>query len=152
MSHNSAIWAGLSWKHADIHKFIRLKDWIPEVRALKLKDFNFPARMDGTNVSVILDDEFFRAYHNEKHSLHNHSRSVYDATVRQMLKTAEPGFSVDTGPNAGESLRNACTEVTSHDNNDICNLGSINLAQIKSLEEMDEVVDVAMAFLTVPGS
>ena len=98
---------GLSWSHPDIHRFIGLKNWTKEVRDLKETDFNFPARMDGTNISVILDDEFFKAYLNEKHSKHSMAHSVYWATIRQMLKTAEPGFSVDTGENSGETLRNA---------------------------------------------
>jgi ribonucleoside-diphosphate reductase alpha chain len=143
----SAIWAGLNWKHADVHKFITLKDWIPEVRELKEKNFDFPAPMDGTNISVLLDDEFFEAFSNEKHKLHAHAHTVYWAVLEQMLKTAEPGFSVDTGKNSGESLRNACTEVTSRDDSDICNLGSINLARIDSLEEMARVVELATAFL-----
>lgn len=106
-SRRSAIWAGLSWKHADIMKFIRMKDWSPEVRALKEKDFNFPATMDGTNISVLLDDEFFAAYKDQTHPHHSLAQNVYWETIRQMLKTAEPGFSVDTGVNAGETLRNA---------------------------------------------
>lgn len=143
----SAIWAGLSWRHADIHKFIRMKDWSPEVRDLKEKDFNFPATMDGTNISVLLDDEFFKAYENDKHKLHQQAHAVYWAVVRQMLKTSEPGFSVDTGVNVKESLRNACCEVTSADDSDICNLGSINMAEIQSLEEMQRVVELAVYFL-----
>lgn len=143
----SAIWAGLHWNHADIHKFITMKNWVPEVRELKEKDFNFPATMDGTNVSVILDDAFFAAYHDESHALHAHAHGVYRATVRQMLKTAEPGFSVDCGINNGENLRNACTEVTSRDDSDICNLGSINMARVESLEDMKRLVEIAIAFL-----
>lgn len=146
-SRRSAIWAGLNWKHADIYKFIELKNWSPEVRALKEKDFNFPAILDGTNVSVLLDDEFFKAFHDEKHKLHSHANSVYWATIKQMVKTAEPGFSVDIKENAGETLRNACCEICSRDDSDICNLGSINLSRINSLEEMREVVEIGTAFL-----
>jgi ribonucleoside-diphosphate reductase alpha chain len=146
-SRRSAIWAGLNWSHADIMEFIHLKDWIPEVRALKAKDFNFPATMDMTNISILLDDEFFKAFHSEKHKLHKHAHLVYWEAVRQMLKTGEPGFSVDIGKNAGETLRNACTEVCSSDDSDICNLGSINLARIGSLDEMRQVVRDATAFL-----
>jgi ribonucleoside-diphosphate reductase alpha chain len=146
-SRRSAIWAGLKWSHADAIEFITLKNWIPEVRALKEKDFNFPATMDGTNVSIQLDDEFFAAYHNEKHKLHAHAHSVYWSTVRQMLKTGEPGFSIDTGVNKRETLRNACTEVTTEDDSDICNLGSINMARIESLEEMQRVVELGTYFL-----
>ena len=103
----AAIWAGLNWKHADIHKFINLKNWTKEVRDLKSKDFNFPATMDMTNISILLDDDFFEAYHNHKHPLNNMAHAVYWETVKRMLKTAEPGFSVDCGKNTGETLRNA---------------------------------------------
>lgn len=146
-SRRSAIWAGLSWKHDDIFKFIRLKDWKAEIRALKNKDFNFPATLDGTNISVILDDEFFEAYGNSNHRLNERAHDVYWQTLSRMLKTAEPGFSVDTGPKSGESLRNACTEITSCDDSDVCNLGSINMARIESKEEMEQVVDLATYFL-----
>lgn len=146
-SRRAAIWAGLSWKHADIHKFISVKNWIPEVRALKEKDFSFPATLDMTNVSVQLDDDFFKAYNNDKNPLHAHAQSVYWAVIERMLKTGEPGFSVDTGANVKETLRNACTEVSSVDDSDICNLGSINLARIESLDEFKAVQDVAVAFL-----
>src|ERR1017187_347478 len=108
---------------------------------MKLKDFNFPATMDMTNISVLLDDEFFEAYNDDKHENNTLSHSVYWSTVRHMLETGEPGFSIDTGKNSRETLRNACTEVTSADDSDVCNLGSINMAQINSLEEMEEAVD-----------
>jgi ribonucleoside-diphosphate reductase alpha chain len=146
-SRRSAIWAGLSWKHGDVIEFITMKDWSPEVRAMKEKDFNFPAMMDGTNISVQLDDEFFKAYHNEKHKLHSHAHNIYWLVIKQMLKKAEPGFSIDCGSNTGETLRNACTEVTSPDDSDICNLGSINMARITSIEEMKRVTELGTAFL-----
>lgn len=143
----SAIWAGLSWKHQDIHKFVTMKNWSEDVKKLKENNFNFPATMDGTNISVLLDDEFFKAYHDEKHPLHSHAHAVYWAVTEQMLKTAEPGFSIDVGENKGETLRNACTEITSRDDSDICNLGSINMSRINSLEEMKHIVELATAFL-----
>jgi ribonucleoside-diphosphate reductase alpha chain len=127
-SRRSAIWAGLSWKHGDIFDFIRIKDWSENERKLKDEDFNFKLEMEYTNISVILDDEFFEAFEQEDHELHGWAQDVYWKTLDKMLTTAEPGFSVDVGDNAGESLRNACTEVTSADDSDICNLGSINLA------------------------
>lgn len=146
-SRRSAIWAGLNWNHADIFKFIESKNWSEEVRAMKEKDFNFPATLDGTNISVLLDDLFFEAFHNSAHVLHQKAKDVYWKTLKQALKTAEPGFSVDVGKNSGETLRNACTEVTTSDDSDICNLGSINLSKISSLEEMAEIVDLATQFL-----
>lgn len=146
-SRRSAIWAGLHWNHRDAANFITQKNWSDEVKAMKLKDYNFPAKLDGTNISIILDDEFFDAWNDEKHDRHTHAYSIYWAGVRQMLETGEPGFSIDAGENNGENLRNACTEVSSRDDSDICNIGSINMAQISSLEDMDDVVDAATAFL-----
>lgn len=146
-SRRSAIWAGLDWDHPDIMKFIVLKNWIPEVKALKASNYNFPATMDGTNISVGLNDDFFEAFADEKHDQHTHAHLVYWATIRQMLETGEPGFSINVGKNSRETLRNACTEVTSEDDSDVCNLGSINMARIESLEEMKEVVELASAFL-----
>lgn len=146
-SRRSAIWAGLNWAHADIQEFIRMKDWSDDVVAMKAKSFNSPATMDMTNISVLLDDEFFEAFHEEKHPLYPQAQSVYWSTVRHMLETGEPGFSIDTGKNSKETLRNACTEVTSADDSDVCNLGSINMANIESLEEMEQVTEVGAAFL-----
>ena len=142
-SRRSALWAGLNWAHADTPKFIRVKDWIPEVRAMKAKDFNFPATLDGTNVSVQLDDAFFKKFAAED----AHAESIYWAALERMLKTGEPGFSIDLGTNRKETLRNACTELTSEDDSDVCNLGSINLARITSIEEMEAVTECATAFL-----
>lgn len=143
----SAIWAGLRWDHPDIFEFITVKDWSPEVRALKEKDFNFPAPMDMTNVSVLLDDNFFNAFHNEHNEMHEWARDVYYRTLNKMLTTAEPGFSVDSGPNTGETLRNACTEVTSRDDSDICNLGSLNMAAFHDKEQFSAAVKDATLFL-----
>jgi len=40
-----------------------------------------------------------------------------------------------------------CTEVTSEDDSDVCNLGSINLARVTSLNEMREVTRLGTLFL-----
>lgn len=146
-SRRSAIWAGLHWNHPDVFKFISMKDWSDDIKAMKEKDFNAVAPMDGTNISVILDDEFFLAYESESHEMHEWANKVYWQVVERMLTTAEPGFSIDVGVNAGEHLRNACNEVTSSDDNDICNLGSINMAQVHTKEEFAELVELGTAFL-----
>jgi ribonucleoside-diphosphate reductase alpha chain len=143
----SAIWAGLKWSHADIEEFIQIKDWSPEDRARKEQDFNYPLRMEGTNISVILDDHFFEAAENPEHPDHERAHRVYGMTLKRMLKTAEPGFSVDVGENAGENLRNACTEVTSADDDDICNLGSLVMPRFQSKVEFQEAVNFATLFL-----
>jgi ribonucleoside-diphosphate reductase alpha chain len=143
----SAIWAGLHWNHADVLDFIRIKDWPDEVRALKEKDFTFPARMDMTNISVILDDEFFLAYYNELHPLHHHAHKVYLSVCDKMLSTGEPGFSIDVGENSGENCRNACCEVTSYDDSDVCNLGSINIAAFSTKEQFASAVRDGTLFL-----
>lgn len=143
----AALWAGLHWNHPDVFEFISMKDWSDEVKALKEADYNFPASMDGTNISVILDDEFFSAYHSETHKMHDWALHVYWSVVEKMLTTGEPGFSIDTGNNSGEHLRNACTELTSADDNDICNLGSINIARVDTKQEFCNLVELGTVFL-----
>lgn len=146
-SRRSAIWAGLHWNHPDVFKFVKMKNWSDAVTLCKEDDFNFPAPMDGTNVSVILDDEFFEAYGDPGHVRHELAHDVYWSSVRGMLASGEPGFSVDVGENAGEHLRNACTEVTSRDDEDMCNLGSVNLARVETADEFRHAVEMGTAFL-----
>lgn len=142
-SRRSAIWAGLTWAHPDVMEFVNKKNWSPAVKAMKEQDYFSPAPLDNTNISVLLDDEFFEDYKAGSKYAHD----IYKHVVRQMCETAEPGFSVDVGENAGETLRNACTEVTSRDDSDICNLGSVNMARISSLEEMESIVYLGTIFL-----
>lgn len=146
-SRRSAIWAGLKWSHADALDFIRAKDWPEWLREKKGEDFNTPAPLDMTNISVILDDQFFEAFEDEFHPHHQKAHDVFNSTIKRMLKTAEPGFSIDIGVNAGETLRNACTEVTSSEDSDICNLGSLNLAQFNDKNDFAEAVYYATLFL-----
>ncbi len=146
-SRRSAIWAGLHWNHPDVFDFIIAKDWSDDIKAMKSRDFNFPAKLDGTNISVILDDDFFKAYEDQDSDMYDWANKVYWLVVEKMLTTGEPGFSIDVGINAGEHLRNACTELTSADDNDICNLGSINLAQVEDLDRFKELVELSTAFL-----
>jgi ribonucleoside-diphosphate reductase alpha chain len=139
----SAIWAGLPWDHADVEEFIRIKDWDDETVERKARDTNATAPLDMTNISVQLDDAFFRAYDRGDEK----ARRVYGLAVSHMLRTAEPGFSVDVGRHKGEVLRNACCEISSRDDSDICNLGSINLARISDIAEMREAVMYGTLFL-----
>jgi ribonucleoside-diphosphate reductase alpha chain len=66
---------------------------------------------------------------------------------KQAMMTGEPGFSFNFGDKQNETLRNACTEVTSEDDSDVCNLGSINLGNIPDLETFKSVVGLASKFL-----
>lgn len=146
-SRRSAIWAGLHWNHPDVFEFMSVKDWPDYIVEAKAKDFNAVAPMDMTNISIILDDNFFAAYENPTHQDYDLAHKVYWTAVEKMLTGGEPGFSIDINENAGEHLRNACTEITSRDDNDICNLGSINLARITDIDEFAHVVELSTRFL-----
>ena len=140
-SRRSAIYASLNWQHEDIPDFLRAKNWSDQVKALKEQDFNFPAPLDMTNISVNYDDAAIT------HSLGLEKNSVFIENCYQAMRTGEPGFSFNFGNKQNETLRNACTEVTSEDDSDVCNLGSINLGNISSLEEFKSVVSLASKFL-----
>lgn len=143
----SAIWGGLHWWHKDIFSWIEVKDWSDDIKALKEKDFNYPAPLDMTNISVILDDDFFAAYHDQTHVRHAHAHAVYRETVAHMVRHGEPGFSINTGVDRDECLRNACTEITSADDSDVCNLGTINLARIEDEQELALATRLGTLFL-----
>ncbi len=146
----SAIWAGLNWKHPDIFAFMHIKDYSDEMKALKAKDFNFPLPMEGTNISVIYDTEFFVAAENEEHPLHALAMKVWMDNCKQAFSTAEPGMSFNFTKDL-ESLRNACTEVTSENDSDKCNLGTIWMNRIKNKAEMASVTALATLFLLCGG-
>lgn len=149
-SRRSAIYASLNWKHQDINEFIHAKDWYNHkisgidntVGELKEKDFNFPATLDMTNISVNYDTEWLENYKKT-----GDLGSVFLDNVKQALKTSEPGFSFNFYERENETLRNACSEVVSEDDSDVCNLGSINMANIESLEEFNEIIELSIKFL-----
>ena len=150
-SRRSAIYASLNWKHEDIPLFLEAKNWSPFVREQKAKDFNYPAMLDMTNISINYDDDWLYSgtclSSEEEHLEFRKTHPIFLKNVRQAMKTGEPGFSFNFGKKQNETLRNACTEVTSEDDSDVCNLGSINLGNITSLEELREVVCLASKFL-----
>ena len=142
----SAIWAGLNWSHNDIKDFIHCKDHSTDLLALKVKDLTFPMPMELTNISVIYDTEFFMAIENEEHPKHQLAKDVWIDNCKQAFSTAEPGMSFNFRKDL-ESLRNACCEVTSEDDSDKCNLGTVWINRIKDKKELSEVVKYSTIFL-----
>jgi ribonucleoside-diphosphate reductase alpha chain len=150
-SRRSAIYASLNWQHKDISSFLTAKNWDeqPIGKALKqdgtpythwdakFEDFNHRAPLDMTNISLNWDDAWG----------FDPKNPIFLQNCRQAMKTGEPGFSFNFGDKQNETLRNACTEVTSEDDSDVCNLGSINLGNIHSLEEFKSIVSLASKFL-----
>jgi ribonucleoside-diphosphate reductase alpha chain len=150
-SRRSAIYASLNWQHEDTPDFLRIKNWHNQQvgRAVKQdgtpytfadakqEDFNFNAPLDMTNISINYDDAWGFDPNN----------ATFLANCRQAMSTGEPGFSFNFGDKQNETLRNACTEVVSEDDSDVCNLGSINLGNIDNLDEFTSVVNLASKFL-----
>ena len=149
-SRRSAIYASLNWKHDDVDKFLVAKNWFDmpvgntgkTLFDIKQDDFNFPAPLDMTNISVNYDTEWLLNYWETGDLGH-----VFRTNIHQALRTGEPGFSFNFFEKENETLRNACTEVTSEDDSDVCNLGSLNFARIDDLNQLQEVVELATKFL-----
>lgn len=135
-SRRSAIYASLNWQHEDVEEFLHVKDWQSimigntgqSLWDIKQTDFNFPAPLDMTNISLNYDNAFLKALG----TLSDGHMASFDMTpsnlpqtfldnVKQALKTAEPGFSFNFYDQENETLRNACTEVTSEDDSDVLN-------------------------------
>lgn len=155
-SRRSAIYASLNWQHGDAELFLKAKNWnelqigsqkkedgTPYTFAdAKSEDFNFPCPLDMTNISLNYDTKWLMNYWET-----GQLGDVFLSNVKQALSTAEPGFSFNFFNKEHETLRNACTEVTSEDDSDVCNLGSVNLSRINSLAEFADVVNLATKFL-----
>ena len=149
-SRRSAIYASLRHSHGDIMDFLVAKDWqsmpVPGTDKtlwdLKQDDFNWPAPLDMTNISVNYDTAWLLEYYKS-----GDPGPVFRKNVEQALRTSEPGFSFNFYDKENETLRNACTEVTSSEDSDCCNLASVNLSRIESLEELKDVVRLATKFL-----
>jgi ribonucleotide reductase alpha subunit len=109
-SRRSAIYASLNWQHGDIIKFIESKDWhkmpIPgtdkTIWDAKQADFNYPAPLDMTNISVNYDTDWLLNYWNT-----GEIGDVFRRNVLQALSTGEPGFSFNFFDKERETLRNA---------------------------------------------
>jgi len=153
-SRRSAIYASLHHSHNDIGDFLTLKNWenIPvgdsNLALNKHDNFNFPAPLDMTNISVNYDDDLL-VHRSGTGSImeFDHTNKIFLKNCEQAMRTGEPGFSFNFGDKRNETLRNACTEVTSEDDSDVCNLGSINIGAIESLEEFRSIVNLVSKFL-----
>ena len=109
-SRRSAIYASLNWQHGDIEDFLTIKDWkrykVPGTDLtlfdLKQLDFNWPAPLDTTNISVNYDTAWLLNYWKT-----GDVGEVFKKNVAEALKTAEPGFSFNFFDKERETLRNA---------------------------------------------
>jgi ribonucleoside-diphosphate reductase alpha chain len=133
-SRRSALYASLPWWHPDWWDFSYAKDWSDEVKALKAKDFNFPAPLDMTNISTVYD------------SVQGLNSTEFLRNVYQACKTGEPGFQFDIYT-PDELVRNACAEFISTEDSDMCNLGSLNLSRITDIQELRDVAYLGSQFL-----
>lgn len=168
-SRRSAIYASLNWKHQDAGKFLIVKDWGEKLapgtnltyKQLKEKDFNASAPLDITNISLNYDNNFLSEISNddlqttfykylEKNTvlnLKNQLPEIFIQNVYFAMKNGEPGFSFNFFDKEKETLRNACCEVSSEDDSDVCNLGSLNMANYETIEEWKAGVILATKFL-----
>jgi len=145
-SRRSALYGSMNWQHEDAKDFLHVKNWHDTqlgnqkeytIADMKKLDFNYPAPLDMMNISLNYDDAWLKG----------NGSDVFVENCRQALMTGEPGFSFNFGEKQNETLRNACTEITSEDDSDVCNLGSINMAAVESIEDFKDVVALASKFL-----
>ena len=146
----SALYASLRHSHADIEQFLSIKDWDNQpvkgtnatVGDLVRADFAYNAPLSCTNISVNYDTAWIEHYKKT-----GEVGDVFKKNVSMALRNGEPGFSFNFYDKENETLRNACTEISSSDDSDVCNLGSINLARIDDQNHFRRVVDLATKFL-----
>lgn len=146
----SALYASLRHSHADIEQFLSIKDWDNQhvkgtsstVGDLVRADFAYNAPLSCTNISVNYDTAWI-----ERYKQTGEVGDVFKKNVSMALRNGEPGFSFNFYDKENETLRNACTEVSSSDDSDVCNLGSVNLARIDDKDHFRRVVELSTKFL-----
>lgn len=124
-SRRSAIYASLNWQHGDVDDFMVAKNWYDmkvgntSIGSLKEKDFNFPAPLDMTNISINYDNAFLEEVYQlpiEEIRIRHASGldlevkcvpEIFRQNVHQALSTGEPGFSFNFFEKEKETLRNA---------------------------------------------
>lgn len=134
----SALLAQLHWRHHDIDEFIKVKTWDEVLQRLKALDpVKYAAPLDLTNISVQLDPDFLTKLADGS----NEARATWEALTYAMFSGSEPGirFNPDT-----QVLTNACGEIVSSIDHDTCTLGSINLSEMTSYEQLEETIKIAM--------
>lgn len=96
-SRRSALYASLNWDHPDIYDFLTIKNWDEDTKQAKLKDFNFNAPLDMTNISVAYDTDW----------LEGSDDNVFNINILQACRTSEPGFSFNFYHDELDVARNA---------------------------------------------
>lgn len=174
----SALYASLNWQHGDVNELLVAKNWFEmqvgniTMGDLKIQDPNFPCPLDMTNVSLNYDNDWLRftmpsaiaeweaagrpnGWFSNTERIKNHEIHdlpiTYLRNVEQAMSTGEPNMSFNFFDRANETGRNACGEVVSSDDNDVCNLGSVNMSRIETIDEFRDVVRLAAQFLILGG-
>ena len=148
-SRRSAMYGSLSWRHPDAADLIVAKDWdhmpIPGTNVTfgdaKKADFNFACPLDMMNISLNYDNAW------RDMEAQRHLDPTFLQNMEMACRNGEPGFSFNFDDKQDETGRNACTEVTSADDCDVCNLGSLNLSRIRDINELRDVIRLATMFL-----
>lgn len=176
-SRRSAIYGSLNWQHGDVNEWLYVKDWenikIPGTKVTyaeaKRQNFDAHAPLDFTNISLNYDNAFLAALVSgieledsvpEDLEWMAEDEVTWDTithntvlpetfieNVRMAMRNGEPGFSFNFFAKENETARNACTEVVSEDNNDVCNLGSVNMAACPDLATFKRAVELGSKFL-----
>jgi ribonucleoside-diphosphate reductase alpha chain len=147
-SRRSALYGSLAREHDDIEAWLYAKNWhdmpVPgtdlTLLDMKSNNFNYPAPLDMMNTSVNYGNEWLALPYREVDP-------VFAENTTQAMRTGNPGFSFNFKEHANETGRNACAELTTADDSDVCNLGSINFSRIETREELRQVVSLAAKFL-----
>jgi len=123
-------YASLAWNHQDVLDFIKMKE-----QAGKLQH---------TNISVRFDNDWYDDIQYHAGLSTSHGSDVFTTTLRHACMYGDPGFQFDPD---GQVLRNACTEIISGDDSDSCCIGSVNLANIRDIQELSDVTNLSILFL-----
>jgi ribonucleoside-diphosphate reductase alpha chain len=173
----SAIYGSLNWAHDDAPEWLKVKDWanikVPGTNLTYMEartnDFDVHAPLAYTNISLNYDNAFLGTLiSGSQYNIASSSQirniacdrkawsdivdaadlpSTFFSNVEMSMRNGEPGFSFNFFTKEKETLRNACCEIVSEDDSDVCNLGSVNMAACPDKETFERVVELGSKFL-----
>ena len=109
-SRRSAIYGSIRWGHPDAPLFLKAKDWASmpvgqtgfSYADVKAQDFNFPAPLDCTNISINYDTAWLEQYKST-----GDYGELFKQNIAMAMRNGEPGFSFNFYQHENETLRNA---------------------------------------------
>jgi len=131
----------LSIQHPDVLQFINAKALTDEEVEARKQDYNYETPFNRANFSVVVEQDFFQTPLEPGTWQHK----VWDTLMYNAVKFGEPGIVIPRHPK--DTLTNVCGEYRAGKDRSACNLGSVNLSAMRTMNQIRETARLGAIFL-----